>query len=199
MTEQAADSSEVPTSRRIIDAALKVFAEHSSTDASMRELALAAGVSVQGLYYHFPSKEELVRATLQEAEQRITPSSPRLPAMLEDRVRKQARAEFRSFTADPKVVRLLAMESVRRHPDAIETVMAATSDWYEYWKTEVLGAAQDCDPAADLDAAAMVATTFTWGLNITFVMTLDTKIGNRIETLAEFLKQMVSTSAQPSP
>ena len=53
----------------IIEAATKEFMEYGFTDASMRRIASSAGMSVSGLYKHFPSKEEmfaeLVEPTLQ--------------------------------------------------------------------------------------------------------------------------------------
>lgn len=43
-------------------AALEVFARHGYHGASIRTIADAAGLSVPGLYHHFPSKQALLRA-----------------------------------------------------------------------------------------------------------------------------------------
>ena len=43
----------------IIVAAMAEFLEYGFKDASMRRIASAAGMSVSGLYKHFPSKETL--------------------------------------------------------------------------------------------------------------------------------------------
>ena len=56
--------------RAVLEAALAVFARHGYKKASMDEVAHAAGVSRQGLYLHFPSKEDLFRATVAHALQR---------------------------------------------------------------------------------------------------------------------------------
>ena len=49
------------TRDRIVEGALRLFAERGTTAVSMRELADAAGVTVPGLYYHFASKADLIR------------------------------------------------------------------------------------------------------------------------------------------
>lgn len=53
--------------RAVLDAALGVFARHGYKKASMDEVAQAAGVSRQGLYLHYPSKEDLFRAAVGQA------------------------------------------------------------------------------------------------------------------------------------
>jgi AcrR family transcriptional regulator len=49
----------------VLDAAAGVFARYGFRKASMEEVARAAGVSRQGLYLQFASKEELFRKTVQ--------------------------------------------------------------------------------------------------------------------------------------
>lgn len=51
--------------RRLMEAALTVFLRFGFRKTSMDEVARAAGVSRQGLYLHFPTKEELFRASVQ--------------------------------------------------------------------------------------------------------------------------------------
>jgi len=51
----------------LLEAALGVFARFGYRKTSMDEVARAAQISRQGLYLHFANKEELFRATLQQA------------------------------------------------------------------------------------------------------------------------------------
>ncbi|WP_437809275.1 TetR/AcrR family transcriptional regulator [Sorangium sp. So ce1078] len=51
--------------RRLMDAALTVFLRFGFRKTSMDEVARAAGVSRQGLYLHFATKEELFRASVE--------------------------------------------------------------------------------------------------------------------------------------
>ena len=59
-TRRSADS----TRERILDAALDVFAERSFDGASTREIAVRSGVTQPLLHYHFSTKVELWRATV---------------------------------------------------------------------------------------------------------------------------------------
>lgn len=52
--------------RRILDAALKVFAEHGYSGASMDAIAALAGVSKPTLYQYFGGKEQLFAAIMVE-------------------------------------------------------------------------------------------------------------------------------------
>jgi AcrR family transcriptional regulator len=53
--------------RQLLEAGAKVFTERSYDDASMAEVARAAGISKGLLYHYFPSKRDLFVATLEAA------------------------------------------------------------------------------------------------------------------------------------
>jgi AcrR family transcriptional regulator len=59
------------TQRRILEAALAAFSQYGYQKVDMAEVAQRAGLSRQGLYKHFPSKEALFRAMVQDVH-RIT-------------------------------------------------------------------------------------------------------------------------------
>jgi len=50
---------------RILDAALRVFRRHGFRRSSIEQVAAAAGLTRQGLYHHFQSKEALFRAVIE--------------------------------------------------------------------------------------------------------------------------------------
>lgn len=58
---------ERPGKVAILRAAVTVMGEDGYEGASMRDMAHRAGVSVAALYYHFPSKHDLLREFLDEA------------------------------------------------------------------------------------------------------------------------------------
>lgn len=60
---------ERPGKIAILKAAVEVMGEDGYEGASIREMAARAGVSVAALYYHFPSKLELLREFLDEAHE----------------------------------------------------------------------------------------------------------------------------------
>jgi len=52
------------TRERLLEAALQQFTAHGYHGASMRQIADAAGVAVGGIYNHFSSKEEILKAVI---------------------------------------------------------------------------------------------------------------------------------------
>lgn len=58
---------ERPGKIAILKAAVEVMGEDGYEGASIRDMAARAGVSVAALYYHFPSKHDLLREFLDEA------------------------------------------------------------------------------------------------------------------------------------
>lgn len=53
--------------RRVLDAALEVFTSHGYSDSAIDAIARASDTSKGGLYFHFPSKQALFLALLDEA------------------------------------------------------------------------------------------------------------------------------------
>ncbi|MEA2514917.1 MAG: TetR/AcrR family transcriptional regulator, fatty acid metabolism regulator protein [Thermomicrobiales bacterium] len=68
--------------RRVLDAALEVFARDGYGDAAVDEIARASATSKGGVYFHFPSKQALFLCLLDEAAQ-----------LLVDRVERSMTAE----------------------------------------------------------------------------------------------------------
>ncbi|HET8796744.1 MAG TPA: TetR/AcrR family transcriptional regulator [Thermoanaerobaculia bacterium] len=63
--------------RAVLDAALHLFSHHGYRATTVREIAVRADVSTGNLYHHFPDKEAIFRALLDEYIE-IT-NSPRFP------------------------------------------------------------------------------------------------------------------------
>ena len=62
------------TRARILDSALGIFRERGFEKSTMREIAAAAGVAVGAAYYYFDSKDAIVMAFYQRAQQEMAPS-----------------------------------------------------------------------------------------------------------------------------
>ena len=152
----------VSTRDRVVESALRLFSERGTVAVSMRELADAAGVTVPGLYYHFASKAELVRAVYRErveADARALPA----PAPVRQLIVEEASREFERFLGDSDFLRLMHRESVLGDPDARAVGAALDAEWRERWhQTLLLGT--DLAPDADVEAATDVLTTFLWAL-----------------------------------
>lgn len=189
------DTDPESTRERILSAALLLFYERGTFGGSMRDLANAADISVQGLYYHFPSKQELIRSAIELASRQSLGPGPTLPGDVTGRILTQATAEFEAFRANPEFRGLLAIEAVRRHPDAIKAIMTQTATWIERWEL-LLRESDDVDDAADVHDAAVFLTTFLWGLNISFVMTLDPTLAERIPIVARHVGNLIRARSE---
>jgi AcrR family transcriptional regulator len=76
------------TRARILESALATFRERGFENSTMREIASAAGVAVGATYYYFDSKDAIVMAFYQRAQQEMTPA---LDAMLSEAKTLEAR------------------------------------------------------------------------------------------------------------
>jgi AcrR family transcriptional regulator len=160
----------------------------------MRELANAADVTVPGLYYHFASKAELVRAVYRERIEREPWSVPE-PAPIRDLIVEQASREFARFLDDYDFLRLMQRESVLGDPDARAVGTALDAEWRERWHQALL-LGTDLAPDADVEAATDVLTTFLWGLFVEHLRQPERPIDRRIRDLARVLGPAL-TGAKP--
>jgi AcrR family transcriptional regulator len=100
--------------RAILDAAIPMLAAHGYHGLSMRELAEAVGLTQSGLLHHFATKEDLVRAVLDERTRRSG------AGITEFRDIEPTRIMIRNAAAHPELTRLyLAMvgeASAPAHP-----------------------------------------------------------------------------------
>src|SRR6478672_5151879 len=114
MSPAPASTTAVPTRDRIVDAALRLFAERGTTAVSMRELADAADVTVPGLYYHFASKADLIREVYRAQGFGQEPDEIELPepAPLETLIVAESRREFTRFIGQREFLSLMQGEAV---------------------------------------------------------------------------------------
>src|SRR5947208_15156620 len=75
----AATASPTPrtdTRSRVQKVALELFAEQGYEKTSLREIAERLGVTKAALYYHFRSKEDIVRSFIEDYRAELEQSSP---------------------------------------------------------------------------------------------------------------------------
>ena len=178
----------VPTRDRIVDAALRLFAERGTTAVSMRELADAADVTVPGLYYHFASKAELIREVYRAQGFGKEPGEIELPepAPVEAIVVAEARREFNRFIEQREFLSLMQREAVLGDEDALEVGLTLAALWRTRWHA-ALARATDVAPGADLEVAADCIATFLWGLFVEYLSRDTQTEDRRIEQFARLL------------
>lgn len=72
MTTQSASGAQIAARQRILNTAYELFSRRGIRDVGIDEVISRSGVAKATLYRHFPSKNELVLAFLQDREQRWT-------------------------------------------------------------------------------------------------------------------------------
>jgi AcrR family transcriptional regulator len=101
--------------RQIIDAATAVFAREGYVEASVEDIAKAAGVAPTAIYYHFGGKEELfiqaLRAGMEAFSEAILHARPDTEAGTIEGLRAVLRAGWNFWQANPNVSRLVSRYS----------------------------------------------------------------------------------------
>lgn len=120
----------LPTRQALLDAAKEAFATHGFAGTSIRALAGAVGIKESSFYNHFPSKQALLDAVLDLAEQRLGQTGEQFAVPLEDasaaadvyehmsrdRLEEVAAGFARLWLTDPDVIaarRILTLEQFR--------------------------------------------------------------------------------------
>ena len=106
------------TRTRIVDSAVKAFADKGFEGASTREIAQAAGVEQGLLTYHFPTKDELWRAAANQVFAVLRGSVGERLASLEgippgERAREGVRAYVCTMAAHPEFFRFIVDQGNR--------------------------------------------------------------------------------------
>jgi AcrR family transcriptional regulator len=117
MVRQTTKSEE--TRVRILAAALQTFRERGFEAATMREIAAAAKVAVGAAYYYFDSKDAIVMAYYERAQQEMAPlMDAQLAASrtLEQRLRAIISQKLDYFEPDRKLIGALTAHIDPEHP-----------------------------------------------------------------------------------
>ncbi len=107
------------TRGRILEAALLVFRERGFDKATMREIAVGAGVAVGAAYYYFDSKDAIVMAFYERAQGVMHPQIETAldgSKTLEARLRAIIDTKFRYFFQDRKLLGALSAHTDPEHP-----------------------------------------------------------------------------------
>lgn len=99
------------TERKILDAALNMFQTKGFEEATMRDIAIAAGVATGAAYYYYPSKDAIVLAFYErscvEMQSRIEDAVAQSACKLEDRLKALIGAKLEYFAPYRGVLRAL--------------------------------------------------------------------------------------------
>jgi AcrR family transcriptional regulator len=107
------------TRARILAAALRIFREHGFEAATMRQVAAEAGVALGAAYYYFRSKDAIVMAFYEQAQNEMSPDLDALLARartLEQRVRGIIGQKITYFAPNRALVGALSTHIDPEHP-----------------------------------------------------------------------------------
>lgn len=102
-----------------MDSALQLFRERGFDQTTMRQIAAAAGVAVGGAYYYFESKEALIMAFYEQAQQDMEPGIVQALTRhkgLEQRLRALLDAKFDYFEPNRSLLGALSGNVDPLHP-----------------------------------------------------------------------------------
>ncbi len=110
------------TRERILDAALDLASRRGAGATSMRDLAQACDLNVAALYYHFPSKADLLKAVIEERHYDLMMALVEVPppgsGTDRERLRDLLTVVSQGLSAEEPVWRLLLAESCHHNTDA---------------------------------------------------------------------------------
>lgn len=133
------------TRKRILDAAIEMFATRGFEACSVRDLAKAVGIKAPGLYSHFPSKEAIlseamIRALADFLNYVGVPSAAATPqARLEETVRRHVLFQVQHLALARSNDLLLDSEAVGRFlpPEEHELLVRAQRTYYDLVRSRV--------------------------------------------------------------
>lgn len=123
-----------PDNRReeLLLAAAKLFAEHGFEATSMRDIAKAVGMLAGSMYYHFPSKEELVAATHGRGVAQIIAAVEAATKDVADpwlRLEAGCRAHLQALLGDEDFAAVVLQEFSRVSPQLRARLIAQRDDY----------------------------------------------------------------------
>lgn len=118
------------TEKRLLDAALTVFAAKGYEAASVREIIETAGVTRPVLYYYCADKEDLFKRLVHWAHDEAYRELARVVAAAPscgDRLRAIVRGSFAFCAADPRVPRLMFQAHFGPHTPGVSEFLAGVA------------------------------------------------------------------------
>lgn len=101
--------------RKVLDAALEVFARDGYSDAAVDDIARASATSKGGVYFHFPSKQAIFLSLLEEATDQLLERVQKAMDAETDPIAKgdaALRAVLKTFGGHRTLARLLLVEAL---------------------------------------------------------------------------------------
>lgn len=166
---KSASTTPEATATRIEQAALDLFFERGYPATTMREIALACGLTVGALYNHFPSKEQLLASILWrvhiELERTLTDARASGGDDPVERLRALAREQARFHTDHTREARV-ANQEIAWLPEPDRTEIIALRRRTRAWFEEEIAAGIAAGRFETADLKATVKAILNAGIGI---------------------------------
>jgi TetR/AcrR family transcriptional regulator len=190
---------------RILEAAVKAFAEKGFDAASTREIALRAGTDQGLLTYHFPNKDDLWRAAADQVFAAMGKKlDKRFAALDHDDRAERSRAVIREFVrfsaAHPEFFRFLVDSGNRADANSRWLVDTHIAPRFRIMRDVGLGAIRGLDeatvPHAFYALAGAAGLIFSVAPNCRRLTGVDPKRRAAVEAHADFLAELMVPSRE---
>lgn len=159
------------TRRRIMLVAAEYVGEVGYANATMKDIAGRAGITGAAIYRYFPSKKDLVAATLDETMRGILRRldlATQIPGTLQQRfvaLLEESLACMRDYPSATRLNEAVQMEA-GRHPEFGEALAGRQDAEEELYTRLIDDAVRHGELAEDVDRQGLsdMLTSFTWGL-----------------------------------
>jgi AcrR family transcriptional regulator len=184
------------TWQRIVDVATTLFTDQGYDGTSLREIADQLGFTKAALYYHFESKEEILRAILEPTEELLDEFMERL----EDAGSLEGWADALEWVIDQMAAHAETFRLLERNRASVE-VLAHTSDKFDdhqaaHLRVEAaVKAAAASEPEQIRMIAALAAVTGFDDWGPTFIQ--DLPIDDLQDELKAITRQILGVPAEP--
>ncbi len=182
------------TRKRILDAAFRVFAGQGIGEATVDDIAHAAGISKGALYHHFASKEQLFQSLLkdrvkdcQEHMLSTVGEITSLPRAIRDAIQ----ASFTSHHADPDWTPMFMEIWVQAtRDDFARSIVAEAFRSCRGTVAQILRSGQGLGfvrPEVDVDAVALLYLAMVDGIRIQAQIDAQIDVSRAKESMADML------------
>jgi AcrR family transcriptional regulator len=146
--------------RRLLDAAAQEFAARGLEGANINEISLAAGLAKGTVYNHFPSKEALFLAVVQEACELAAAGSRTVPpdAPTRERLRAALASDVDWARGHEPFARVLVREVISAHPRFYPRVLQAAAPFISRVREIISDGVARGEVRADLSAEELALT-----------------------------------------
>jgi AcrR family transcriptional regulator len=180
---------------KITGATLKLFAEYGYHGVTMKQIALATGLSYGLLYHYYPSKEKiffhLVESAL-EISRNVFGEALKTPGSAWDKIEKLSELLYKTaFTDENSLYFLIMLQAITQGkglPGLLEYIGGHTAHYHLL--PPLIGEAQKSGEAAPGDPAVMASSYFALFQGYTLLLLDDKDLERKIspDTFTDILR-----------